>query len=520
MAEYLIRGETLTAIADAIREKTGSTNKMKPMDFPSAIASIEAGGTSKTVLIPTQTKDNFAPNSSYGGLYMAGFNFPESGYTSDIDSFTLNVGEKYVVVWDGTEYECVAMDVSALMTNSVGLGNGAPFGLSGNNEPFALIVTHGMGLSFFSLTDALSSHEVGLYQVTTGGSADVRYVTFMNGSTELYKKAVLPGDDCMDVVVKGWISKPTKESPTQVFTYSGWSLTDGGSASATALQNVTEDRTVYAVYTATTRYYTVRFFDGDTLLNTMQVTYGSTADYTATKAGWMFNGWKPSNANIVENTDCYAQWREGYSPYSWEGVAANVADGSYKSIYKIGDTIPLDLGSEGTVNMQIAGFDCDTLADGSGTAAITWISVETLKTKKRMHSGGNLLGGWVNSELRAYLKGTIKPMLPDVLKSAIKEVAKPYNNFTSYSEYTVDTASDDLWVPSQDEVAGASSLYYALFQNTNSLRVKYTVGTTERAYWWLRFASTASMGRRVGTYGAPDSGTHDSEYGVVVCFCI
>lgn len=44
MAEYLIQGETLTAIGDAIRAKDGSTAQISPGDMPAKIAAIETGG--------------------------------------------------------------------------------------------------------------------------------------------------------------------------------------------------------------------------------------------------------------------------------------------------------------------------------------------------------------------------------------------------------------------------------------------------------------------------------------------
>ena len=44
MAEYLIKGTTLTSIADAIREKTGTPEAMKTVDFPDKIRSIATGG--------------------------------------------------------------------------------------------------------------------------------------------------------------------------------------------------------------------------------------------------------------------------------------------------------------------------------------------------------------------------------------------------------------------------------------------------------------------------------------------
>lgn len=46
MSEYLIQGETLTSIADAIRAKTGGTEVIAASGFAEAIAAIQSGGAS------------------------------------------------------------------------------------------------------------------------------------------------------------------------------------------------------------------------------------------------------------------------------------------------------------------------------------------------------------------------------------------------------------------------------------------------------------------------------------------
>lgn len=60
MAEYLIQGETLTAIGDAIRAKDGSTAHIAPGDMPAKIAAIETGGggIEPIAVFPTTTEIN------------------------------------------------------------------------------------------------------------------------------------------------------------------------------------------------------------------------------------------------------------------------------------------------------------------------------------------------------------------------------------------------------------------------------------------------------------------------------
>lgn len=84
-----------------------------------------------------------------------------------------------------------------------------------------------------------------------GSSADVRYVTFKNGTEVLYVKPVAVGDDCVDVLDRGLIETPTKESDAVAnYIHSGWCASDGGTADDNVLKNITEDKTVYAAFSA------------------------------------------------------------------------------------------------------------------------------------------------------------------------------------------------------------------------------------------------------------------------------
>lgn len=61
-----------------------------------------------------------------------------------------------------------------------------------------------------------------------------------------------------------------------------------------------------------TRYYTVRFFDGDTLLSEQQVGHGEAAiPPDTTKEGYTFVSWEPSNLTVTQDTDFYGTWEVG-----------------------------------------------------------------------------------------------------------------------------------------------------------------------------------------------------------------
>lgn len=150
---------------------------------------------------------------------------------------------------------------------------------------------------------------------------------------------------------------------------------------------------------------------------------------------------------------------------TWDEVIAATKNGKYKD-FEIGAMKELDLGTEGIVHMQIVGIDADELADGSGYAPLTFISHELLNTYHRMNptetpstapydEGTGAIGGWEKCEMRTYLKETIKPLIPEIVRNAIVNVKKFSNIInTSGTKVMNSVTTDDIWVPSAKEVFG------------------------------------------------------------------
>ena len=482
---------------------------------------------------------------------------------------------------------------------------------------------------------------------------------------------VQDGLAAVDPVTAGYISAPTKASTAQYnYTYNGWDQT---------FSRITMTRKINAVFSSTVRTYTVTFYNGSTVLQTVNnVAYGSSATYTGStpvKTGvnnpddYSFVGWSPAPTNITGNTACYAQFN---SPLeiaeitdSWEVILAAVADGTYKTKYSVGNYKALDLGSEGTVNMQIAAFDADPLADGSGNAAISWVSKELLATNKRMNpalettyvypevpswtassntwtshnrynvsdakakwtltatSAGTLtikyktsnsntsrnklslsvngtavatdyaatsevsytlevatgdtitveatysqlsasynyygtivfnstgtftteaevqnapnrvvdsyvnatgsIGGWEDSEMRTYYKNTLKPLIPEIVRNAIKSVSKTNCEWTTDNSFVRTTSEDDVWMPSYREIFGGTSyeqsgpMYTTLFSDAAS-RIKMKPQASSGAYWWLRSAYNFNTNYFCYVYSNGFYNYYNAyySYGVALGFC-
>ena len=234
---------------------------------------------------------------------------------------------------------------------------------------------------FGALPQAVSKNESVVAQY------DTQYrVRFMNGETVFDTQWVTAGANASTPS-----GTPAKASTAQYsYTFSGW---QGN------YTNVTGPVDIEAKFTATVRKYTVTFYNGSTLLQTVQnVPYGGSAKYTGDTPvspdgpadDYPFEGWNPQPTNITGTTKCMAVFG---SPLeikeiedSWDDILAACADGTYKQKYKIGNYKPLDMGTEGIINMQIAGKDVDALADGSGMAPLSWVGIELLKTNRGMNN--------------------------------------------------------------------------------------------------------------------------------------
>lgn len=495
----------------------------------------------------------------------------------------LTAGESYRVEWNGTEYNCVAFNADFNGIAGIGVGNLALAGMESNTtEPFLLGTAIDGSFSACYTTETNAANSMAIYHVveedkeyliwgstlkaignairektgktdaispsdmpgeirgiTGGGSgADVVYVTFMNhdGTKELHKRAVVPGNTCLDPVVGGLIDTPTKESTnTEVFDFSGWSLTSGGSANSYALKNVTEDRTVYVAFETNTRYYTVRFYDGETLLDSVKVEYGETAEYPSTieKDGYQFDGWSPSNTNITADTDCYAQWSEAitFANASWGQINEISESGQSADYFAVGDE-KVFANADGTKNykLRIIGTNFDDKADGSGKAGLT-VALMT-------ETGGNVgygyyaeyeSGTWQSANtgsmgctMRNTMQTTIYGYLPAELQSIIKPVTK-YTNYSSTSGAYCTATTDTLFAPSFVECGLTGGPTPSESQEHGAYPGLSTAAQRKTgSEWWTR-----TNGYQVGYFVSTDGNKPQTPYlkmnsnkYYMPCFCI
>lgn len=377
----------------------------------------------------------------------------------------------------------------------------------GNNVPTAQVsgTIHTSTLTGSEMEDFNSRYP---YVTVTADhiTATLKYYNY-DGTQLLQTETLVYGGDGT------YSGQPTRSQTAQyTYTFDGWSTEKNATAGqANATKNVTADRDVYAAYTATLRTYTVYFYNGSTLLQTSpNIPYGGSATYTGatptSSTGYPFSGWEPLPTNIVGNTSCYAQFSIPEPAHTitdtWEEIIQHIRLGDYSTRYNVGDTMSLNLGTEGYINVVLVAMDKDDKADGTGKAATTWITEDLLKTSHRMNpnrvdgrEGTGTLGGWGKCEMRTYLKQTIKPLIPQTVRDAIIEVTK-YSRIYQASDATVVndvTSTDDVWIPSAREVGFSKETlgpsYYTAFPY-NDARKKKMNGSYYS--WWLRTAETAN----------------------------
>lgn len=290
------------------------------------------------------------------------------------------------------------------------------------------------------------------------------YIYYYNydGSQLLSSEQIFDGGDGT------YTGQPSRAATAQyTYTFAGWSKKkDQTAADPDALKAVSADRNVYAAYSVVVKTYRVRFYNGNSVLQTLTaVPYGTTARYTGSTPAYKgtdpedyeFSGWSPAPTNIQGNTDCYAQFRfigvEETITDSWADIFAAVDSGRYKTRYAIGDSKVLDLGIYGKVAMQVAAFDADELADGTGRAHITWIAEQILPDRHRFNPKYAAIydwpeidswkaptssdGYWTSQQVYTKNKGRATWTVTAVTAGTVSVKYKTTTSSTSYNYLTV-----------------------------------------------------------------------------------
>lgn len=260
-------------------------------------------------------------------------------------------------------------------------------------------------------------------------------VSFYNEESLLNTVNVVYGDNAVYSS-----TTPTKPSTSQYnYTFLGWNTDSTAvTADSNALNNITADRTLYAIFTQSERTFTVYFYNESVLLQTItNVAYGGSATYSGTeptKTDYQFTGWSPLPSNITADTSCYAQFEQVQQGIidSWDTISQRSIAGTAANYYSVGDCKAVELnGTMGTLALNetlyvyILGFNHNSAIEGNGitfggfkTAATDGIDVALVdssyltnktdgsKIFNMSHWGNSNYGGWSGSDLRYDILGS------------------------------------------------------------------------------------------------------------------
>ena len=511
----------LTATADAIRAKTGSADKIvwnSETGFASVIEAITGGGSSDEWEILMPATD---------------VNFDGGEYISFESVYPLELGKTYRVIWKGEEFICETEQITFNGMPCIAMGNTGMLTGEAGEHPFLIgYIPDASGFGIFTTDLTSNTHNVTIYKEKTAIIEGAHVVTFMSddGATVLGVKPVMNGDTCGDPIALGLFSTPTKESTAQYeYTFSGWSTTASGAADANALVNITEDKTVYAAFKSDTRAYTIRFLDGDTVLQTMICEYGTTPEYTPEKVGFRFDGWTPSLTAVTGDADYTALWTSilTFANATWEEINTICEAGEAANYFNVGDEKTV-INGEYSHTLRIIGLNLDTKSDGSGNAGIT-VMVLPLTNQEPFNTIANEQAAWnaVNGAAYAWTTKTFPNTLPTELKQYVKQtthktaayITGQARTFTYNEYYFSPSVYECNLYPSSYLISSYDSgIKYPGLSTATQRILKNSAG--EAVTWRTRNNSYQSTPTITATGNLSSAKVHSTTPYNCVCFCI
>lgn len=439
-----VLGALFGDIAEAIREKTGDTEKMKPAEFPEKISGISTGADVSGVTAAAED-------------VLEGKVFVDAQGNEVVGTLVVEEKSSDDTIWN--DFEEVGSD-------------SASGSLAGS----------------------------GIIRYVTFKSYD--------GAISYGQKSVIAGDDCVDPVAGGYMDTPTRESDVQYdYTFSGgWATEPGGGIDADALKNVTEDRTVYANFIAAVRYYTITYYDSDgaTVLKTESLAYGVTPAYAPTSDDYMFAGWVPELTTVTGDASYTASWKEkpAFATATWAEIKEIADAGLASAVFSVGDsrtdTMTFTDGTTEEVTWVIADMDAENGYEGNSfynffdeTPHIALVAGHAIaKAEKRTMHTSAYVSNYVSTSLYNYVNGTLKNALSEDMRNVLKDI------YWVRSSNGTGTACK-LALPHADSLGYntlSGSAKFGAFElfNSNANRIRTMGANGEATPYWTSYRSSSS----------------------------
>lgn len=304
-------------------------------------------------------------------------------------------------------------------------------------------------------------------------------VIFMNGDTQISEQTVEANKEAVKP------ADPTKESTVStVYTFAGWALTEDGEVVTDF--TIKADTTFYAVYTPSTRKYTVKFMDGDTQLSSAEVDYDTQATkpadptkaadvkYTYTFAGWALSadGDVVTDFKVTGDVTYYAVYTSVVNKYDVKFMLDDEQVGTTQKVdYDKTPTVPEDPTKPATAEFTYTFDGWYTSAEGGEKVEDFTVKGDTTyygrftATKNRyeikfVDGDGNQVG-----ETQTVEYGTAATAPATATKAATDKYTYAFEGW-----YTADEGGEKV----TDFTVKANATYYAHFTSTvNKYEVKF-----------------------------------------------
>lgn len=384
---------------------------------------------------------------------------------------------------------------------------------------------------------------------------DTQYrVQFFDGDDNIVNTQwITAGQSAIDPVEEELITLPTKTSTAQFnFIFAEWD---------SHFDNITAPQDVKAEFSEFLRSYNVYFYNGDILLQTSNIDYGTCAEYEGDESEiqkiingvpsdyYEFAYWSPDlTTPIVGETYYYAQFSFfGYITDSWSTIISNVANGRLDEYGYAGRKVQdvsyswNNVDHTDTIEFEIIDKDHDKLQyenpsynNGKNVAGLTFKGALSIPRQMNLETktyGSNATlngGGWELSDLREWLNTVILQALPTELQAGLKAVEKKGDN-GYYGKGTLHTVYDKIFIPSLEEFnldatdrtnATGQGTPYVLYTDDSSRKQTYrywTRSTYNSAHGWniIPAIEDAEYTGSVGRAGGASTDVY-----IVFCFCI
>ena len=181
--------------------------------------------------------------------------------------------------------------------------------------------------------------------------------------------------------------------------------------------------------------------------------YTFTITFKETNANQNYNqGKKFSGVLGIEEYKSNSAAPVSFAEDSWETIVSGVKSGD-TSVYKVGDTKEVDLGTYGTHTLRVANTSTPSECSTTGfsqTACGFVLEFADIITTHKMNDTNTNVGGWPATSMRTFVNNDIYNSLPSELKNAIIDTTV----VSGHGESDTDnfTSIDKLYLLSTTEV--------------------------------------------------------------------